>query len=170
MRLHKVLSALVASALLFGGTAVAAGVAFDAHAFDPFDADEGYVDLVLQEDVLTFTFAEAEGSIPGTMEGATLPLDGDFDEARLWAPDALALYGGLPVGATPTTVVVNLDGDGVSIRDAILARMSELGVAYTECFAGGPICSYDLTHGEDHWLLSITPRGTHTTVSLQATR
>jgi len=170
MRLHKLLSTLVASALLFVGTAFAAGVAFDDANFDPFDEDEGYVDLFLDGDVLTFTFDEVEGSIPGTLEGDALPLDGDLDEDFLLRPDSLALYGGLPVGTTPTSVVMDLDGDGFAIHDAILARLDGLGLAYAEIYEGGPVRTYDVTHGEDTWLLSITPSGSHATVYLQATR
>lgn len=152
------------------GTAMAAGVAFDAHGFDPYDSDEGYVDLVLEDDVLTFVFDEDEGSLPATMSGESLPLDADFDEDRLFGPRALALYGGLPVGVTPTSVVVELEGDGDAISEALLARLGELGLEATECFAGGPICSFDVTRGDMHWMLSITPTGTHALIHLQAVR
>jgi hypothetical protein len=169
LRLRHVLFAFVATALVLG-TAFAAGVDVDASAFDPYESDEGYVDLVLEDDVLIFTFDETEGAIPGSMEGDALPLDEDFEEELLHGVAGLALYGGLPVGMTPNTVILELDGEGPAIRDAILARLDELGLEYGECFAGGPICSFDVTHGESHWLLSITPRGTHAMVYLQATR
>lgn len=168
-RIRTVLLVLVVSALVLG-SAVAAGVAFDSHGFDPFESEEGYVDLVLEGDVLTFVFDEDEGSLPATMEGDTLPLDEDFDEDRLFSPRALALYGGLPVGMTRTSVVVDVEGKGQEIAQALLSRLDELGLDYSECFAGGPICSYDVTHGDARWLLSITPSGTRALIHLQAVR
>ncbi len=168
-RIRTVLLVLAVSALVLG-TAVAAGVAFDSQGFDPFESDEGYVDLVLEGDVLTFVFDEDEGSLPATMEGDTLPLDGDFDEDRLFSPRAIALYGGLPVGMTRTSVLVDVEGNGPAIAQALLARLYELGLEYSECFAGGPICSYDVTQGDMHWLLSITPAGRHALIHLQAVR
>lgn len=168
-RIRTVLLVLAVSALGLG-TALAAGVAFDSHGFDPFDSEEGYVDLVLDEDVLTFVFDEEEGSLPATMTGEALPLDDDFDEDRLFSPRALALYGRLPVGMTPTSVLVEVEGDGQEIAQALLARLDELGLAYSECFAGGPICSYDVTQGDMHWMLSITPTGRHALIHLQAVR
>ncbi|MDZ7706595.1 MAG: hypothetical protein U5J97_01635 [Trueperaceae bacterium] len=168
-RIRTVLLVMAVSALVLG-TAVAAGVAFDSQGFDPFESEEGYVDLVLEDDVLTFVFDEEEGSLPAMMTGEALPLDDDFDDDRLFSPRALALYGGLPIGMTPTSVLVDLEGDGEAIAQALLARLDELGLEYSECFAGGPICSYDVTRGDMRWLMSITPSGTHAVVHLQAVR
>jgi len=169
LRIRNVLLVLAVSAFALG-TVMAAGVAFDPSGFDAYDSEEGYVDLMLEDDVLTFLFDEEEGSLPATMTGDALPLDDDLDEDRLFSPRAVALYGGLPVGMTRTSVVVDVDGDGQAITQALLARLDELGLEYSECFAGGPICSFDVTHGDDHWLLSVTPGGTHALIHLQATR
>lgn len=171
LRIRTVLLALVASALVFG-SAWAAGVAFDASGFDPFaeDNDEGYVDLFLEDDMLTIVFDEEEGHLPATLVGETLPLDDDFDEELVTGSEALALYGGLPVGITPTTVIMDLQGDASAIRDAFLERLGELGMTTSECFEGGPICTFDVWHGDAHWLLSITPRGDHAVVYLQGMR
>lgn len=169
LRIRTLLLALVASALVFG-SAFAAGVAFDASGFDPFDDDEGYVDIFLDGDVITFALQAQEGHLPATVSGSSLPLDDDFDEDLLTSADALALHGGLPIATTVTTVTVDLEGDGQAIRDAVLARLSELGLSMSECYEGGPICTFEVTHGEDHWLLSITPKGTHAIVYMQSMR
>jgi len=170
-RIRTVLLVLAVSAFSLG-TVVAAGVAFDSSGFDPFDTEEGegYVDLVLEDDVLTFVFDEEEGSLPAMMTGETLPLDEDFDEDRLFSPRALALYGGLPVCITRSSVLIDVEGDGQAITQAVLARLGVLDLEYSECFAGGPICSFDVTHGDMHWMLSITPAGTRALIHLQAVR
>lgn len=169
LRIRTLLLALAAFALVLG-SALAAGVAFDASGFDPFEEDEGYVDVMFEDGVITFVFAVEEGHLPATMEGETLPLDDDFSEDLLNSDEALALYGGLPIGITPTTVSLDLEGDAPAIRDALMARFTELGLTMSECFQGGPICTFDVTHGEDHWLLSITPQAGHAIVYLQAMR
>lgn len=170
LRIRTVLLALVASALVFG-SALAAGVMFDASAFDAFaeDHDEGYVDLFLDGDMLIVTFDEEEGHLPATLVGDTLPLDDDYEDL-ITGSESVVLYGGLPVGITPTTVTMDLEGDAMVIRDAILTRLGELGMTASECFEGGPICTYDVWHGDAHWLLSITPRGDHAVVYLQGMR
>lgn len=166
-RLRTLLLALIASALVLG-TASAAGVAFDASAFDPYDEDEGYIDLVLQDGTLVVTFDEAMGSIDATMEGGALPLDGDLDEDRLNRADALALYGGLPLSTTATSVTVEADGDGQAIHDAVLARLSDLGLSAEETAPGGPVRSYRVTRGDDAWTVSITPRDSFAVIHVQA--
>jgi hypothetical protein len=169
LRIRTALLAVVTFALI-AGSALAAGLVFDASGFDPFEEDEGYVDLMLEGDVITVVFAEAEGHLPAKLVGETLPLDADFDEDRITGPRAMALYGGLPVGITPTSITMDLEGDASEIRSAILERFVELGMTTSECFEGGPICTFDVTHGEAHWLLAITPLGDHAVVYLQAMR
>ena len=166
-RLRSLLLALIASALVLG-TASAAGVAFDASAFDPFDEDEGYIDFMLEDGVLTVTFDEAMGAIDATMEGDALPLDGDLDEDRLSRDDALALYGGLPVSTTPTSVTVEAEGDGQAVHDAVLARLADLGLSAEETAPGGPVRSYRVTHGDDAWTVSITPRDSFAVIHVSA--
>ncbi len=168
-RLHRVLLALVVPVLVFG-TALAAGVAFDATGFDGFEEDEGYVDLMLEDDVLTIVFDEVEGAIPAMMEGDSLPLDEDFEDERLTRADSLALYGGLPVGTTPNTVIIEVDGSAPAIREALMARLAEYQIESSECFEGGPVCTYELSKGDMHWLMSFTPHGAHSTLYLQALR
>jgi hypothetical protein len=144
-------------ALLFG-LAAAGGVAFDDSSFDAFDEDEGYVDLFLVDGTLIFAFDEIEGSIPAKLEGDTLPLDSDFDEDRLWADDALALYGGLAVTTGTGMVTIEAEGDGAAIHEALMARLADLGVQAVEDFqSGGPVYSYALSHGDDAWRLGVTP-------------
>jgi hypothetical protein len=169
LRIRTVLLAVLAAALV-AGSALAAGVVFDAGGIDPFDEDEGYVDLILEGDVLHVVFDAEEGHLPAKLVGETLPLDGDFDEDRVATPRGLVLYGGLPVGITPTSVTMDVEGDASEIGAAILDRMVELGMTTSECFEGGPICTYDVFHGEDHWLLAITPLGEHAVVYLQGMR
>jgi uncharacterized protein len=164
-RIRNLLLALIASALVFG-TASAAGVAFDASAFDPYDEDEGYIDLVLEDGMMTVTFDESMGSLDATMEGDAMPLDSDVDEYRLGQADALALYGGLPVSTTPTSVTVEVDGDGQAIHDAVLARLGDLGLSAEEMYLGGPVRTYQVTHGEDAWLVAITPRTDFAVISI----
>lgn len=169
LRIRTLLLALVASVLVLG-SAIAAGIVFDTSGFDPFDEDEGYVDIFLDGDTITFALQVEEGHLPAKLVGETLPLDGDFDEALLTGPAAMALYGGLPVATTVNTVMLDLDGDAQTIRYAVLARLSELGMTMSECFEGGPICTFEVSHGEDHWLLSITPKGDHAVVYMQTMR
>lgn len=169
LRIRTALLAVVTFALI-AGTALAAGVVFDASAFDAFDGEEGYIDLMLEGDVITVVFTEAEGHLPAKLVGDTLPLDEDFDEDRITGPRAMALYGGLPLGITPTSLTMDVEGDAQEIGRAILERFTELGMTTSECFEGGPICTYDVTHGEAHWLLAITPLGEHAVVYLQGMR
>lgn len=164
-RLRNLLLALIAAVLVLG-TASAAGVAFDASTFDPFEEDEGYIDLMLEDGVLTVTFDEDMATIDATMEGDALPLDEDLDDERLGRADALALYGGLPVSTTTLSVTVEVDGDGQAIHDAVLARLSDLGLSAEEIFAGGPVRTYNVSNGDDAWLVAITPRGTYAVISL----
>lgn len=159
-------------ALLFG-LAAAGGVAFDASTFDPFGDedtdDEGYVELFLADGTLVFAFDEIEGSIPAKLEGDTLPLDSDFDEDRLWADDALALYGGLAVSTGTGMVTIEAEGDGVAIHEALMARLADLGVRAVEDFqSGGPVYSYALSHGNDTWRLGVTPYGETAVIYLRA--
>ncbi|MDZ7799255.1 MAG: hypothetical protein U5K81_00495 [Trueperaceae bacterium] len=160
---------LVAFTLVLG-TAVAAGVAFDARSFDAYleDNDEGYVDIVKVGDVLTVIFDEEMGSLPATMEGATLPVDEDFDEFRLLRDTALALYGGLPVETSTTTVLVEVDGDADVIHDALLARLNTLGVTVEPEHLAGPIRSYDLSDGDASWRLAFTDTADGGVIHLQA--
>lgn len=169
LRIRTLLLALVASALVFG-SALAAGIAFDTSDFDAFDEGEGYVDIFLEDDVITFALLEQEGHLPAKLVGEALPLDGDFEEELLTSPDALALYGGVPFATTVNTVTMDLEGDAQTIRYAVLARLSELGLTMSECYQGGPICTFEVSHGEDMWMLSITPKGNHAIVYMQSMR
>ncbi|MDZ7706594.1 MAG: hypothetical protein U5J97_01630 [Trueperaceae bacterium] len=166
------LSALVISALLLAalaiGTASASGIAFDASAFDAFDSDEGYVDLIRDGDTLIVTFDEKRGDLPATMEGDALPLDEDFDEFRLVTRDALALYGGLAVQSGADWLTIDVEGDPSAIHDAVLARLAQLGVTAEEDFAGGKVASYRCSDGEAEWRLSFSPYGDHAVIHIQA--
>jgi len=164
-RLRTLLLALFASVLVLG-TASAAGVDFDASAFDAYDSDEGYIDLVVEDGTMIITFDEGMGSLDATMEGGSLPLDDDVDEYRLRDSEALGLYGGLPVSTTAISVTVDVEGDGHAIHDAVLARLGDLGLSAEEIFAGGPVRTYDVTHGDDAWLVAIAPSGEHATISI----
>jgi hypothetical protein len=159
-------------ALLFG-LAAAGGVVFDASTFDAFgddsSDDEGYVDLFLVDGTLVFAFDEIEGSIPAKLEGDALPLDSDFDEDRLWADDALALYGGLAVSTDTGMVTIEAEGDGAAIHEALMARLADLGVQAVEDFqSGGPVFSYALSHGDDAWRLAVTPYNDTAVIFLRA--
>lgn len=167
-----VFSSLLPSVLLLValtiGTAAASGIAFDASAFDAFDSDEGYVDLVREGDTLIVTFDEARGDLPATMEGDALPLDGDFDAYRLVTRDALALYGGLAVQSGADWLTIDVEGDPVAVHDALLARLARLNVMAEEDFAGGKIASYRLSDGDAEWRLSVSPYGDHAVIHIQA--
>jgi hypothetical protein len=155
-------------ATLLFGFAAAAGVAFDDDAFDAFDEDEGYVDLMLENDTLVITFDEEEGSLPATMSGDALPLDGDLEEDRLRGQDALALYGGLPVATSPGVVTIDVDGEASEIRMAVLDRLAALGIQATETFEpGGPVFSYALSRGDAAWTLSIADNAQGATIDLR---
>jgi hypothetical protein len=169
LRIRTALLAVVTFALI-AGSALAAGLVFDASGFDPFEEDEGYVDLMLEGDVITVVFSETEGHLPAKLVGDALPLDEDFEEDRIASPRALALYGGLPLGITPTSLTMDVEGDARAISRAILDRLVELGMTTSECHEGGPICTYDVWHGEAHWLLAITPLAEHAVVYLQGMR
>jgi hypothetical protein len=169
LRIRTALLAVVTFALI-AGSALAAGVVFDASGFDPFEEDEGYVDLMLEGDVITIVLEVEEGHLPAKLVGETLPLDDDFDEDLVTGSGALALYGGLPVGTTRSSVTMDVEGDARAISRAILDRLVELGMTTSECHEGGPICTYDVFHGDAHWLLAITPRGDHAVVYLQGMR
>ncbi len=166
------LSTLVISTLLLAasaiGTAAASGIAFDASAFDAFDSEEGYVDLVRDGDTLIVTFDEKMGELPATMEGDALPLDDDFDDYRLVTRDALALYGGLAVQSGTDWLTVDVEGDPSAIQDAVLARLGQLGITAEEDFAGGKVASYRCSDGDAEWRLSFSPYGDHAVIHFQA--
>lgn len=170
--LSALLSTLVGSALLLAaltiGTAAASGIVFDASAFDAFESDEGYVDLVRDGDTLIVTFDEARGDLPATMEGEALPLDGDFDDYRLVTRDALALYGGLAVQSGSGWLTIDVEGDPAAVHDAVLARLAQLNVVAEEDVAGGKIASYRLSDGDAAWRLSMSPYGDHAVIHIQA--
>lgn len=166
-RIRTLVLTLIAFTLVLG-TAAAAGVAFDAHGFDAYEEDEGYVEIVRNGDVLTVVFDEAMGSLPATMVGATLPLDGDLDAFNLLTDTALALYGGLLVVTSPTTVLIEVEGDAGAIHDALLARLNALGVIVGVEHFAGPIRNYDLSDGEASWRLAFTGSGTGAVIHLQS--
>ena len=169
-KLRTFLSAL-AVALLIGTAAAAGSVAFDAGTFDAFASDDGYITLVRDGDVLIIGFDEAyderRGSLPATMEGDALPLDGDFDEDRLTQSDSLGLYGGLPVHTDTWSVTLEVEGDGAAIHQAVLMRLADLGVD-AQGGGSGPVFGYALSDGDVSWRLAITPSSSSTLIHLRA--
>ncbi len=166
MRIRTLLSTLALTALV-SGMALAGGVGFDASAFDAYEAEEGYIDLVIDGTTLKFVLDETEGSLPAYMTSDLLPIDEDaVEEALLDNVGAMALYGGLAVEETPFSVTVTVEGDRAELHDAVLARLDALGITYSEICPGGPVCTYDLRHGENMWELAISASGLDTVLHL----
>jgi len=166
MRIRTLLTTFTLTAFL-SGIVLAGNVAFDASPFDAYEADEGYIDLVLEEDTLTFVLDETEGSLPAYMTSDLLPIDeDDVEETLLDNVGAMALYGGLAVEETPFSVTVTVEGDRTELRDAVLARLDALGITYGEILPGGPVFTFDLQHGENTWQLAISASGLDTVLHL----
>lgn len=136
--------------------------------FDPFDDDSANVEILKDGDVLAFVLQAAASSLPAEMSSDILPLDDDLDDALLEPEHAITLYGGLNADAGAGWVAVQLEGDGAAIHDAILQRLSDLGVSAEEdAMIGGPIRSYQLSDGNASWRIAISPNGDGALVHLQ---
>ena len=155
----RTLLATLLVALLGTGLAFAQ-VEWDTTGFDPYEEDEGYVDLQLDGSTLVLTLGTEEGAIPATIEGDTLPLDEDFEEDRLRDRGALGVYGGMPVtvspnSTTPTSVTAEVEGDPRAIEQALVNRARELGLTVQDPEVPGGVMGYRLSDGENNWRLSI---------------
>ncbi len=152
------------------GSASASGVGFDASALDVFEAEEAYVDFVLDGDTLLIILDDVEGALPATMTSDFLPLEEDsVDETLLDNRDAMALYVGLPVSEDPFSVTVRVEGNHAEVAEAVLARLAALGITCNECFIGGPIASYNLTSDVGSWSFSMYENAAETVLHIRAT-
>lgn len=155
----KMLNSLWMVGLLALPVAWASQVAWDASAFDPYEDDVAYVDLALEGETLTLSLASAQGNLPYSMEGSTLPLDEDFVASFLNRDTALAEYAGLPYEIEPRYISVTVDGDREAIPSAMMDRLTALGLTVTPTSEGGPVETYDLTRGDHRWALAVIDRG-----------
>ena len=162
------------SALVLGMFAVALAdhAPWSDASFDPFEEDDGYVELVRSGDALVFVLQAEEGSLPAEVTGDTLPLDDDVFEASsglMASEDAIALYGGMSVETGVGWVVVQLEGNADAIHDAILARAAQLRFSVEEDGAviGGPVRSYMLRDGDATFRIAISDNGEGALVHLQ---
>lgn len=161
---------VLALAASLGSAFAISQIAWDPAGFDAFGEDEGYIDFALDEDTLVVTFDDEEGAIPATMEGDALPL-ADLDEDRLRDPNSLALYGGLPIDVGPNYVTVELDGEPQVIDEAIMSRLSDLGLQTEEIETTERVFHlWRLTSGENAWQLSLSHVGGGTLMYLRAVR
>lgn len=139
--------------------------------FDPFVQDSGFVDIVRNEEGLSFVLQEEEGSLPAEISSDLLPLDDDVftDESGLLEQEhSVTLYGGLAVETGNGWAVVQLEGDADAIHDAILSRLARLNMTIEEDGAiGGPVRSYRLIDGDANWRIAISGNGEGALVHLQ---
>ena len=168
MKFRNVLIALGLFSLVLG-TAAASGVDFDASALDVFEAEEAYIDFVLDGSTLKLILDDVESAIPATMTSDFLPLEEDsVADTLLDNPDAMSLYVGLPVTEDPFSVTVRVEGNHNEIVEAVIARLTNLGVMCNECFLGGPVGTYNLMNEAGAWELSMYENAAETVIHLRA--
>ena len=158
--MHRIATFALSLLLALGaGSALAGQVAFDLSAFDVTldDNDEGYVDFALRGNTLVVTFDEEMGHVPATMEGTGLPVDDD-DRFVNFDRNAAAERLGLPMTVGPSTILMDVEGNGAEILEAVLARMEMLGLTVEPIRDARPIHTFYLLRGDQRWRLSVTPR------------
>lgn len=173
-RFRLVYAALMVLALALVAAAAASDAIWVESEFDPFASgnDSAYIELEMHGDALAFVMHASEGSLPAEVSSDLLPLDDAVftdDSGLMETEHPVALYGGLAVETGVGWVAVQLEGDGDTIHDAILARLADLGVrAEEDGMIGGPVRSYLLSDGGDAWRIAISPNGEGALVHLQA--